>query len=245
MRRIVAAAGIVALLLGACTDGREPPVDVTESSSPTTATSAPTPRTAAPSPTASAEATAAPVDVSATPDEITPEWVTAVVNTLLEDYGRISAEILAMPVSDDPVLPGDYQAQIERLFAGQYLDRRITTVQEIRVNLDDIRSRLLAADQYSGLRYRAELVQYESETCIIAVGRFDDTGTVPNGGTDDVLSAIALERRDEADSGPTPWTLIDALPNTADGEPLSDETMTQATLEDYEGSLDNSCDGTE
>lgn len=241
MRKVVAAAGVVALLLGACTDGDEPNGDGTPSPSPTAPAPA-SPSEAAPSPTASAEASAAPVDVSTTPEQITPEWVTAVVNTLLEDYGRISAEILAMPVSDDPMLPGDYQAQIERLFDGQYLDRRITTVQEIRVNLDDFRSRLLPSDQYRGLRFEAEAIQYAQDTCIIAVGRVDRAGTIPDGGPSEVLSAVSLERRQEPDSGPTEWTLVDELPNSANGEPLPDATMLDADLADYEGALDNSCD---
>lgn len=228
----------MALTVGACTEEPEPGFeDLPEAAPSPSAESSPSP---APSPTE--EPSAVEVDVDTTPEEITPEWVTAVVNTLLEEYGEISAEILAMPVSDDPRLPGDTQQRIERLFAGQYLDRRINDVQRMQIDLDGIRSRLLPADQFTGLRYTTELVQYAQDTCIIAVGRFVDEGTVPSGGTDDVLSAVSLVPRGADRPGPTDWTIIDVLPNTdANNAPMADEEMLAEDLAGYGSALDHEC----
>lgn len=234
MGRFAAAVVAAALVLGACTN--DPPADGFEglpspSDSPT----------AAPSPTASAQA-AGEIDVTTTPDEITPEWVTAVVNTLLAEYGEMTAEILTMPVSDDPTLPDGFEARLDELFEGQYLEFAKSESSAFLVNSDGRRDELLPPHQYSGLTYETSVVQFTEDGCIVAVGRLDRSGTRVDGGPSDALSAVSLTPA--VGLGPTPWEIRDVLVNTnSDGDLNPDSVMLNASLTDYGGSLDHTCAG--
>lgn len=233
MGKLLAAAVATALVLSACTEdppevGFEDLPEASESASPDAPAQAPDE-----------------IDVTTTPDEITPEWVTAVVNTLLAEYGEMEAEILAEPPASDSTLPQGYVDRLSELFDGQYEERRTVSLRALLVDLDDERDGLLTADQYGGLRFTAQVVQYAQPTCVIAVGRIDRSLVLEGGEPSDLLSAVALERRSAGASGttnPTEWILIDELANTGPGdEPNDDETMMNATLADYAGNLDNSC----
>jgi len=234
--RSVAVAITAMLVLGGCTN--DPPADGFEglpdpSESPTPA--------ADPSPTASAEA-AGELDVTTTPDEITPEWVTAVVNTLLAEYGERTAEILAMPVSEDPTLPDGYEAQLDQLFDGKYLEFAKSEGAALLVDSDDRRSELLPPGQFSSLTFTTTLVQVTEPDCIVAVGRIDRSGTRRDGGESESLSAVSLTRGVEPT--PTPWRIRDLLANTSsEGEVNPDSAMLAATLDDYGAALDHTCAG--
>lgn len=241
MRKLIGATLVATLVLGACTD-EEPGVGFeglpSESESPT----------AESSPAASAEATTAEIDVTTTPDEITPEWVTAVVNTLLAEYGDLEQEIASEPVKDESTLTPEDEKRLRAIFAGERLDVSSTETRSLLVDLDGLRSTLLPPKDYEGLRFEAELVQYAENDCVIAVGRIDRSGTIPDGGQADSLSALSLVPNDDRDASarwnPTEWKIVDILPNTGpDGEFLPDETMLNASLADYGTSLENTCGG--
>lgn len=230
MGRSVAAAIAAVLVLGACTN--DPPADGFEG----LPTESPT---AAPSPTASADA-AGEIDVTTTPDEITPEWVTAVVNTLLAEYGEMTAEVLAMPVSDDPTLPEGYEERLDELFDGEQLEFVMSEAAAHLVNAGGRRDELLPPDQFTGLTYTTQLVQVTEPDCIVAVGRIDRSGTRRDGGPSEALSAVSLTPSDAAT--PTPWQIRDMLVNTdSNGELNADSVMLDATLDDYGTSLDHTC----
>ena len=232
MGRFLAVAVSAVLLLGACTN--DPPADGFEglpspSESPT----------AAASPTASAEA-AAEVDVTTTPDEVTPEWVTAVVNTILAEYGEMTAEILAMPVADEPTLPDGFEQRLDELFDGEYLEFAKSESAALLVDSDGRRGELLAADRFTGLVFTTRVVQVTEDDCIVAVGRLDRSGTRIDGGPSEALSAVSLSV--PSGQSATSWEMRDVLVNTnSDGEVNPDSAMLDASLADYGAALDHTC----
>lgn len=231
MGRSVAAAIAAVLILSACTN--DPPADGFEGLPDSTESA-----TATPSPTASAEA-AGEIDVSTTPDEITPEWVTAVVNTLLAEYGEMTAEILAMPVSEDPTLPDGFEERLDELFEGQYLEFAQIEVENLVVSQTE-REALLPSDEFKGFRFETEKVQVADSSCIVAVGRVDRTESAASPPVGTTLSAVSLS---PTSTGPTPWEVRDVLANTnSDGEPNPDEFMLNSTLDDYGDALDHTCE---
>lgn len=232
MGRFLAVAVTAALLLGACSN--DPPADGFEGLPSPSDSPAPTA-----SPTASAEA-AGEIDVTTTPDEVTPEWVTAVVNTLLAEYGEMTAEILAMPVAEDPTLPDGFEERLDDLFEGQYLAFAQIELEGILASPAE-REPLLPSEEFQGLRFDAEEVQIVDSTCIVAVGHVDRTGSAVSPPVGTTLSAVALS---PSSTPPTQWEVRDVLANTnSDGEPNPDEFMLNSTLEDYGDALDHTCGG--
>lgn len=232
MRKTVGVVLAASLLLAGCADD-EPDTGFAGLPSPSPSAST------SPSPSASAEAQAE-IDVTTTPDEITPEWVTAVVNTLLAEYGEMTAEILATPVTDDPTLPEGFEDRLEQLFAGEYLDFARSELIATQTS-EDRRSTLLPPQDYGGLQFLTDLVQIEGPQCIVAVGRIDRSNTTPEGGEEE-LSAVALS---PVTGTSVPWLVRDILANTGpDGSPNEDATMLQADLATYGDALDHTCSDT-
>jgi hypothetical protein len=186
------------------------------------------------------------IDITTTPDVVTPEWVDAVVNHLLTEYGKLGAEILTQPTGDDASVIAPYADRLKALFAGQYLQRQGVALAEMGTDADGIRSQLLPPDDFLGLRFNTDFVQFAEPGCVIAIGRISRAGTVPGGGYLPAISAASLARTTEPDAGinPSRWVIADELYNVdADGSQLPDETLTESTLEAYTGFLDNDCTG--
>lgn len=239
VRRIWGTVAAAVLLLGACTD-KEPEVGFEGLPE---ASASPSP---AATPSASVEAASDDIDVTTTPEEITPEWVTAVVNTILAEYGETEAAILAQPESNSFKLEKDVEADLEALFDGEYLSRRKQALADAATNAEGYRDKLLPPNEFRGLRFFAETVPHHQQHCIIAVGRVSRELTIPNGGLVEELSAVSLTPASEYDSqevNPTQWVILDELANIgADGTPNADSYMLDATLDDYEGALDHTCE---
>ena len=95
-----------ALAVSACSSSTATP-DPTPSST-TTATS--------PSPDASPTASE---DPFAVPDPVTEEYVDRVVNTIYEEWGAITRELLAEPADPTAITPIETRKRIEALFGGR------------------------------------------------------------------------------------------------------------------------------
>lgn len=266
MHRHIAALAICCLAVSACTgSGSDDPSDdateiFSELSSPPEEASPTASEDVAPSPSdsdsADASGSASPseddssadeIDVTTTPDEITEEWAEAVINTLLAEYGEIASEVLALPVLGSPDdLDPAYYDRVRELFDGPYEERRIAGLGELAVDEDLIRSSVLPSGSYSFLRTSAVEVQAAEPDCLVVVGEVDVSGVQPDGETLPFLAAWSLTPATDANGGtnnPTQWVVVDDLANTGDDGPLPDQVMLDATLSDYDGVLENSCQG--
>ena len=231
---LVAAAALALTLVG-CSGGAADP-DAGASPSPT----------AAPSPTASATSSPSPeaaaVDPTVVPpvEDMTVEYVEAVVNTIEARSGELFAQVLAEPVNPIGALPDGVLEGLEALFAGDRLAIKVDEAEALAQS-EEARALVLPAEQYEGVRYEIVQVSYAEPGCLIAVGRINRTRTAVDGGESPVLSLLSLTPAVGA-TNPTPWTIVDAMPNTnADGEPNSDEFALDATLSDLDGVFQHTC----
>jgi hypothetical protein len=247
---VSAAVAIGAVLLTACSSDPEPDPFAVLSEQP----SPPPPpapvdaqpqATAAASPIDPASPSETATDDYAMPDEVSPEYVDRVTDAIYQRWGEISREVLAMPVDPQGALDPEMYTEMGALFAGQYLRRRIGE-QEDALRSQRQRDLLLSAQDFEQPRFRTVNITRADDSCIVAVGDFDTSATAANGDSSDALSAISLQhtppgrRRD--DHNPTPWKVRDLLINyDVSGNPLPDETMLRAALEDFGASLENSC----
>lgn len=210
--------------------------------------------TAAPSPSVSASAEASPspepvaveVDPTVVPpvEQMTVEYVEAVVNTIEARSGELFAQVLAEPVNPLGALPDGVFEGLEALFDGERLDIKLDEAEALAES-EAARDFVLPAERYTGLRYEIVQVSYAEPTCLIAIGRVNRDGTTPDGGTDPVLSVISLTPEAPAPN-PTAWRIVDDLLNTnAAGEPNSDDFALEATFDDLEGVLRHSCESGE
>jgi hypothetical protein len=238
IRRTIALAAGTAVLLAACSDPEPSPL-------PTATDAAPTETASAGAPTPTPTPTAAAIDITTTPDVVTPEWVDAVVNHLLTEYGTMTAALLAVPPIDDAAALSPVFADMRSLFGGQFLEQRAVSIGLVAVDKEGRRSEVLPATDYLGIRFMPDIVQFVEPNCLIAVGRFDDTGSELDGGIGATLAAVSLRRAPAAvdiSLNPTPWVILDATLNTdADGKANPDDVMLSATLDTYVAGLDNDC----
>lgn len=242
-RGSLAIVGVLVVLLAGCTD--EPSDGFEGLPSPSPSPTASASAEAAPSPT---KTVAAEVDPTVVPpvEEMTTEYVEAVVNTIEAKSGELFARVLAEPVNPIGAVPDGTIEGLEALYTGDRLQLKITEAEALAES-EQARELALPADQYTGVRYEIVQLSYAEPGCLIAVGRINRDGSSREGGVDPVLSVLSLVRTDaQNDTNPTPWKVTEALINeNADGEPNSDEFALEATLEDFEGVLANDCTGGE
>ena len=231
---LVAAVALAATLVG-CTGGAADP-DASASPSPTAAASPSASATSSPSP----EVTAVDPTVVPPVEDMTVEYVEAVVNTIEARSGELFARVLAEPVNPIGALPDGVLEGLEALFAGDRLAIKVDEAEALAQS-EEARALVLPAEQYEGVRYEIVQVSYAEPGCLIAVGRINRDGTTPEGGDDPSLSILSLGRGES-----TPWVVIKALPNTGpDGSPNTDAFALEATLDDFEGALQHECVGGE
>ena len=236
------------IALSACTSG-----DGGDDRSPTVAPPDGEPESAAESPSEIESLTptesVAGVDVTTVPpvEGMTAEYVQAVVNTIEEASGEIFAAVLDEPVNPLGAVPSGTVESFEQLFAGDRLAINVEDAEALAIS-EEARAVVLPADEYVGVRYSVEQVSYAEPGCMIAVGRIDRSGTLPNGGPDPVLSILSFGLAESGPSGvnETPWIVLDTLTNTnADGEPNSDEFAYSSTLSDFGDFLVHDCENGE
>jgi hypothetical protein len=233
--RVAAALCVGALVLGACSSDGATPDDgastTTAAPSPSSPTSPTAADTDAPSPSAS------PSDPCAMPDPVTEEYVDRVVNTIYEEWGAISRELLEEPADPTAITPVETRERIAELFAGEYLQRRL---EEADDKLRGDREGLLPPEDFGQLRFTTEVLTESSTACLVAVGRIDFSETATGGGQR--LVAMSLTPADSDETNETGWLVMDQLVNTdPEGNELPESTMLQATVDDFGESLENSC----
>lgn len=226
-----AAACGVAVLVSGCTSSTADPGDgVTEAVSPV-ATSSPS-ATEDPSPTVSAS----PDDPFAVPDPVTEEYVDRVVNTIYEEWGAITREILEQPADPSGITDVETRERIAALFGGQYLQQRFAEADDM---LRGDREALLPPEEFDQLRIRTRQIKEATDTCMVVAADIEFSGTAVDG--DAELAALSLQ---PVPSSVVGWEIIDVVrARGADGERLPDAAILDNTIDDLEAVLDNACTG--
>ena len=231
--RLVGTVGVAAVVIAGCTSSGAQPGD-----DPTTASVSPTVGAtsgATASPTPSETGTAS-EDPFAMPDPVTKEYVDRVVNTIYEEWGAITREILEEPADPVGVVPVQTRERIAELFAGEYLLRRL---EEADAVLRGQRENFLPIDEHSSVQWRTRRVYVASDHCLVAAGDFDTSGTAVE--SISLLTAISLTPAEDNGTG---WRITDALANTdPDGEVLDDSVMIDAQVSDFGDLLVTTCRG--
>lgn len=242
-RGSLALVGVLAMLLAGCAE--DPPDGFEGLPSPSPSPAASASAEAVPSPT---ETVAAEVDPTVVPpvEEMTTEYVEAVVNTIEEKSGELFARVLAEPVNPIGAVPDGTIEGLEALYAGDSLQLNIEEAEALAQS-EEARELALPATQYTGLRYEVLQVSYAEPECVVAVAHLNRDGTSQDGGDDPAATVLSLVRAPESVEGnPTPWLIAKSLPNVgSDGSINSDQFALDATLQDLEGVLPNDCTGGE
>lgn len=108
--RRVAACACAALLVAGCSSSSADPEPEPSTSSPTP-TEAETTETPSPTPTVTESD-----DPFAMPDPVTEEYVDRVINTLYEEWGAITREILEQPADPTGVTSAETKERIQAIF---------------------------------------------------------------------------------------------------------------------------------
>lgn len=228
--RLVGALGAVALLASACTPGGAQANDDPTTASPTVeATGAPTPSATASSPS----------DPFAMPDPVTEEYVDRVVNTIYEEWGAITREILEQPADPTAITSVETRERVAAIFAGPELQGSLTELDQI---LRGDREGLKPPDDFGSVQWRSRAIFTASDRCLIVAGDFDTSQTAATGRS--LLSALSLVpvTDDRTDGNPTGWKILDSLANTGEGgEVFDDEVMLKASLGDLGEFMEMSC----
>jgi hypothetical protein len=226
--RVVGALCAAAMAVTACTSSAaDPGEDVTSDAA---VTESPSPTESSPSPS--------PSDPFAMPDPVTKEYVDRVVNTIYEEWGAITREILERPADPAGINPVPVRERIAALFAGQYLQRRL---EEADARLRGDRDGLKDPSEFGHIQFRTRRIFAGDNTCIVVAGDIDTSETATS--EESVLATLALSPSEEdVSTGPSVgWRIEDLVPNTTDGQAMDDSVMLDATKEDFEGVLRDSC----
>ncbi len=144
----------LALVATACSSGTAAP-DATPSTPASTETSEP-------SPTASE-------DPFAMPDPVTKEYVDRVVNTIYEEWGAITRELLEEPADPTAITPIETRKRMEELFQGEYLQQRFEEADDVlRGDRAGLRPPSTSSHHSTGPPARCFVA---NARCIVAVGR--------------------------------------------------------------------------
>ena len=150
----------LALVATACSSGTAAP-DATPSTPASTETSEP-------SPTASE-------DPFAMPDPVTKEYVDRVVNTIYEEWGAITRELLEEPADPTAITPIETRKRMEELFQGEYLLSRFDEADGL---LRGDRADLLPVDEFTSIDWRTRKhASVANADCLVVAGDFDTRGT--------------------------------------------------------------------
>lgn len=225
--RLVGAVCVAAIVVSGCsTDAGEVTPD------PVSPTSSPT---AAVTPT---ETESTPDDPFAMPDPVTEDYVDRVVNTLYAEWGAITREILETPADPSATLTEQMQARLSSIFVGPAF---LSSMESARDALRGDRENLLPADEFGSVQWTTRAVFAASEECLVVAGDFDTSATATSGRS--LLSALSLRPATGADENETDWVIMDSLANTGeDGEVLDDAVMLEASLDDFDGFLELTCE---
>lgn len=227
--RLLGALCAAALVVSACTSSQADPDDDP------TATS----ESHAPSPTEgpSSEVTSAD-DPFAMPDPVTEEYVDRVVNTLYEEWGAITRELLQQPADPTAITPVETRERIAALFDGPYLRQRL---EEADSTLRGDRDGVLPPDEFTQLRIRTLQVKAATSACILLIGDFDRTGTAVKGTTETAALSLAPARPGTTRVG---WKINDlTLARDAEGNRLPADVFLEARTDELEDLLQSSCEG--
>jgi hypothetical protein len=231
--RVAAALCVGALVLGACSsdgatpdDGASTTTAAPSPSSPTTPTAA---DTDAPSPSAS------PSDPFAMPDPVTEEYVDRVVNTIYEEWGAISRELLEEPADPTAITPVETRERIADLFADEYLQQRLDEADEM---LRGERDGLLSPQEFDQLRASTRQIKRAGATCLVVAADLSFEGTAEGGDVE--LAAFSLRPDEDA---PTGWKIMDVVrARDSEGNRLPDATILDNDVPELESVLGNSCE---
>jgi hypothetical protein len=239
LRQVVSALAAVSVFAGGCTDEPDPLP---------TAASAPAPVDAAtPAATVTPSPTVAAIDVSVVPpvDQMTIEYVEAVVNAIEAESGKLFAAVLAEPVNPLGATPTGTIEGLEALFGADRLQLKIEEA-EAFAESDASRKLAVPAAVYVGVRFVVLQVSYVEPGCMIALAELNRDGSAPSGGNDTALFFISLGLASDAGSpmslNPTAWVGLKALPNrSSDGSLNTEEFGRSATLGELDGVLPHDC----
>lgn len=228
--RLLGALCAAALVVSACTSSQTDPDDDP------TATS----ESHAPSPTEgpSSEVTSAD-DPFAMPDPVTEEYVDRVVNTLYEEWGAITRELLQQPADPTAITPVETRERIAALFDGEYLGQRLEEADEmLRGNRDG----LLDPQEFDQLRIATRQIKAATSECLVVAGDLSFEGTAVDGDVE--LAAFSLTPATDTRS-PVGWKISDVVrARDAEGNQLPDSAILDNSVEDLSPVLGNSCQGT-
>jgi hypothetical protein len=241
LRQVVSALAAVSVFAGGCTDEPDPFPTAASAPAPVpteAVTLAPEPL---PSPTVSA------IDVSVVPpvDQMTIEYVEAVVNAIEAESGKLFATVLAEPVNPLGATPAGTIEGLEALFGADRLQLKIEEA-EAFAESDASRKLAVPAEVYVGVRFVVLQVSYVEPGCMIALAELNRDGSAPSGGNDTALFFVSLGLASDAGSpmslNPTAWVGLKALPNrSSDGSLNTEEFGRSATLGELDGVLPHDC----
>jgi hypothetical protein len=238
LRQVVSALAAVSVFAGGCTDEPAPFPTATSAPAPVpteAVTLAPEPL---PSPTVSA------IDVSVVPpvDQMTIEYVEAVVNAIEAENGKLFAAVLAAPINPLGATPAGTLEGLEQLFGEDRLQLLVEEAESLAGD-ETARESVLHSESFTGVTYEVLQVSYAEAGCMIAVARVDRTGSRVAGGPDPVLSVLSFGLTDAAVGlNPTPWRVLDSTPNeNSDGVANDDSFAFGANLTDMSGFIPNDC----
>lgn len=236
--RVVGAVCVLAVLAVGCTSSQATPDD-----DPTTTASSPSPSpttTATPSTSPTGAGTSSsPDDPFALPDPVTEEYVDRVVNTIYEEWGAITRELLQQPADPTAITPVETRERMATLFASEYLQRRFEEADGI---LRGEREGLLPAEEFKSVSWTTQRVLSHDQECLVVIGEFDTTRTAVSGRS--ILMALSLHLHDITGApAVTPWRILDGQSNTGEGgKVLPDQVMLEASPEDLAPVLDVACE---
>jgi hypothetical protein len=189
--------------------------------------------------------TPTPDDPYAIPDEITPEYVDLIANTIYGIWGDMIRELLAAPLDPGPLDPELIQKH-GALFAGEELLRRVKEAEDAQGNQTE-RDKWQPPDEIGQVRFRTVSITEANESCIVAIGEIDISETAVGGRPYEILFALSLQPKqpdqDPTLANPTPWAVRDQLANTdPNGTPKPDDDMLNAAVTDFGGSLEHTCE---
>ncbi len=184
--RVVGATCAAVLVLPACTSSTADPGDDESETVVPAVTASPS---STDHPTASPSDTASPEDPFAVPDPVTEEYVDRVVNTLYEEWGAITRELLEQPADPSAITPVETRERIAALFGGQYLQRRFGEADGV-VRGD--RDGLVPAEAQGQLRFESRRIFVGSAECIVVAGDLATTETAVQPETTLVALSLSL-----------------------------------------------------
>ena len=233
------------LVLSACSDGGDPEQVVLPSPSVSASAEAPG-ETPAASPSASAEAPDdAPdeIDVTTIPDEITPEYIEAVYQTISRGRLPYTAAVLEAPPNELAAVPTGTRQGLATWLAGTQLRVAMASLEDLASN-DARRSEFRPVAELGATTADVLRVVASSRSCLVAVARLDDTGLSPSGGPSDVLTILSFSPNETPGENPTAWLIRDQLRNTdSEGEPNPDSFALEAGLDTIAEAADITCEG--